>query len=447
MLKKGLIELAVLAFVFFVPRFVCLYWTVHSPSAYGSQMISSREPSANGEGTWTGVARKIAARETVATSDDIGFPLVMAGLATLGVSYKAGFYAACLLTMMVAFGCLFFLHQYLKKRLDARVAWALSCYLMLYPPGVYFGFFTVTRMLPVYAFLLSVVLLLYADELFSRISVVRILLWTGVSLYAVFLVMARNTNKPIFMALVAGLAVTIFAKKINPRPCLVFVILLVSFYSISKAVFPPLEHTMWHPIYLGLGDFDNKYHIEMRDRFANDAARAANPALKDVGENIDLHPEYEPTLKKVTLDLIKNDPTWYARILIMRVLKITFLPFQGSWLMSAGDESIRPKDLANVSDPAWVYNVFRASTAVLDLALTFMGSLVLLFAFLRKKLAETGPYIFLLVATLHVYAVVMVSNRTIFLAGTYFYEFFAVLVISRLLFSAGGRLNAARSIS
>jgi hypothetical protein len=115
--------------------------------------------------------------------------------------------------------------------------------------------------------------------------------------------------------------------------------------------------------------------------------------------------------------------------------------------MSAGDESIRPKDLANVSDPAWVYNVFRASTAVLDLALTFMGSLVLLFAFLRKKLAETGPYIFLLVATLHVYAVVMVSNRTIFLAGTYFYEFFAVLVISRLLFSAGGRLNAARSIS
>jgi hypothetical protein len=186
----------------------------------------------------------------------------------------------------------------------------------------------------------------------------------------------------------------------------------------------------------------------MKDRFANDAARAANPVLKDIGPDIDLHPDYEPTMKRLVLDLIKNDPIWYARILAMRILKITFLPFQGSWMMSVGDpvleETVKLGSLLNGANLYRFYIVGDTITAVLDLALTLLGAFVLLGILIRNSWQKTAPYVLLLLATLHVYAVVMASNRNIFLAGTFFYEFFAVMFLSKWVISAAAAWSSCR---
>lgn len=109
-------------------------------------------------------------------------------------------------------------------------------------------------------------------------------------------------------------------------------------------------HRFWHPIYCGLGDFDNKYAYEWSDR---SAFEYSIPILKEKYNldfkynRDDLHlneyydkdslyykkfddfSEYEQVMKDKVLSDIKSDPFWYANILFkrfIRILTIT-LPF------------------------------------------------------------------------------------------------------------------------
>lgn len=87
-------------------------------------------------------------------------------------------------------------------------------------------------------------------------------------------------------------------------------------------------HTIWHPILIGLGDFDNKYGSEWSDHMAYKLAR---PILKErypdryqkmePGEFMSVQPEYHAVIKEVVLSRIKNDPKWYLNIIRKRILK------------------------------------------------------------------------------------------------------------------------------
>lgn len=90
-------------------------------------------------------------------------------------------------------------------------------------------------------------------------------------------------------------------------------------------------HSIWHPIWMGFSDFDNKYKTQWDD---HTAYRAALPYLKafypekynqyDEGsEKLSLQPEYNAFMRKLVLGLIIKDPIWYLRIIGLRLIKLT----------------------------------------------------------------------------------------------------------------------------
>lgn len=101
-------------------------------------------------------------------------------------------------------------------------------------------------------------------------------------------------------------------------------------------------HKFWHPVFCGLGDYDNKYGYEWNDRVAY---HYAVPVLKqqygiDVAYSGNLHtdnyydsdkmyyikfdeiPEYEEVVKQKVLSDISNDPLWYLRIIALRIVAV-----------------------------------------------------------------------------------------------------------------------------
>jgi len=117
------------------------------------------------------------------------------------------------------------------------------------------------------------------------------------------------------------------------------------------------SHRIWHPIFCGLGDFDEKYGFEWDDKVAY---RYATPILREK-YGMDIHysnnnyyldnyydqdglyyikfedlDEYEIIIKEKVLSQIKKDPLWYISIIaqrIVRTLSITIpIPYIG-WLI------------------------------------------------------------------------------------------------------------------
>ncbi|MCO6499779.1 MAG: hypothetical protein J5I47_05305 [Vicingus serpentipes] len=109
------------------------------------------------------------------------------------------------------------------------------------------------------------------------------------------------------------------------------------------------RHKLWHPIFCGLGDFDNKYGYQWNDRVAY---KYAIPILKskynlDLKYSGKLHldeyydedkiyykkfdeiDEYEEIMKEKVLSDISNDPLWYFSIILKRInrILISTLPF------------------------------------------------------------------------------------------------------------------------
>ena len=100
-------------------------------------------------------------------------------------------------------------------------------------------------------------------------------------------------------------------------------------------------HNIWHPIYCGLGDFDEKYGYEWNDKVPY---RYAIPILKekyglDVNYSnkyyldnyydedslfymkFDEIKQYETVVKDKVISQIKNDPSWYSLIILKRIAK------------------------------------------------------------------------------------------------------------------------------
>lgn len=111
-----------------------------------------------------------------------------------------------------------------------------------------------------------------------------------------------------------------------------------------------MSHSIWLPVFCGLGDFDNKYGYEWNDTLAFSYAtpilqKKYNYNIKYSGKyHLDNYydedhlyyikfeeiPEFEEIIKDKVLNDIKSDPFWYLSILYKRILKILTrtLPFR-----------------------------------------------------------------------------------------------------------------------
>lgn len=88
-------------------------------------------------------------------------------------------------------------------------------------------------------------------------------------------------------------------------------------------------HKFWHPLYVGLSDFDNKYGIAWSDAVAY---KKAEKYLMDKypekyrvmpnREEWSVQPEYNEFIKQEVVTLLKNDPLWYVGIVGKRIIKL-----------------------------------------------------------------------------------------------------------------------------
>ena len=67
-------------------------------------------------------------------------------------------------------------------------------------------------------------------------------------------------------------------------------------------------HPFWHPMYLGLGVLPNKWGIQWSDYLASQTVTKADPKATY------LSAEYERTLRRLYLDVVKDDPAYVARL-------------------------------------------------------------------------------------------------------------------------------------
>ena len=95
-------------------------------------------------------------------------------------------------------------------------------------------------------------------------------------------------------------------------------------------------HPLWHPIYLGLADFDAKHGIRWQDNFGFQAARTKLEELSALGEEegslagrtggryerMETSPLYASLLRRIVLDMVREDPGWYLNILGDRIQRI-----------------------------------------------------------------------------------------------------------------------------
>lgn len=98
-------------------------------------------------------------------------------------------------------------------------------------------------------------------------------------------------------------------------------------------------HPFWHPVFVGLGDFDTKYGFKLHDTVAY---KYALPILKEkyhlsfhmkgkytlqeyyddknkYYKKLEEYPQYEAVMKDKVISTIKSDPLWYLNILAKRI--------------------------------------------------------------------------------------------------------------------------------
>lgn len=104
------------------------------------------------------------------------------------------------------------------------------------------------------------------------------------------------------------------------------------------------EHRFWHPMYLGLADFDNKVGIQYDDlygysvgaqgidgklpKFSHKTLMWAGDRYHDVKRHYRVKwedmPEYNALMKKLYLDKLWNEPVWLLGILTDRAMRILY---------------------------------------------------------------------------------------------------------------------------
>lgn len=85
-------------------------------------------------------------------------------------------------------------------------------------------------------------------------------------------------------------------------------------------------HGLWHPVFCGLGDFDQKYGYQWLDAAAADYAVSKIRELRTLSPSEEIRPyeiaEYGPVIRDKILADISRDPAWYLQILGARLGKV-----------------------------------------------------------------------------------------------------------------------------
>ena len=122
--------------------------------------------------------------------------------------------------------------------------------------------------------------------------------------------------------------------------CIILILSLVIFYLSShipnfltyskKGVFNQgyTSHTLAFPLWLGVGDFDNKYGILFHDSVGHSFGKKIHFDKTGNSFGHELMPSYDAVFYTDFLKKIINDPFWYLEILSKRFVKIltTFVP-------------------------------------------------------------------------------------------------------------------------
>lgn len=102
------------------------------------------------------------------------------------------------------------------------------------------------------------------------------------------------------------------------------------------------SHSVWHPVFCGLGDYDTKYGYKWTDQTAYNYAlpilkekhnlslaysggyilNEYYDAKKKYYKKIELFKEYDEVIKNKVITDISNDPLWYLEILAKRVIAV-----------------------------------------------------------------------------------------------------------------------------
>lgn len=401
---------------FLISRLLFFTWLSTYSSIYQAPDYNGREPARLQEGLWVEDVQKIVKGEAPTAWEDAGMPYLMVTLHKTGIPIKQTFFWACLLMTLCAVGPLFFFYRYLKGKMGLPGALTITLLLALYPPGVYYSFFNVMRIFPVYLFLMFIVLLLWSEKFFDRLNWQRVLLYLAIGAYSSFMVMSRKSNNVVLAAGLLALGIKLYPDKEKLKRFALFAAIIIGVFFAGWYPTRNNQHLVWHSLYHGLADFDNKHGFRNTDDYSQQAAIKENPAVA-TGHVLPYgHPEYDLTLRKLYFRAVQDDPIWYARILALRAAKLIFMPFHGSWVMP----------LARDLEPSGLYRAARMLTAGLDLGLVLLGTFAIFLTIKREPLKEILPFAVLLSSVLYIYVLIVSSNRTLYVAGAYFHIFFAL---------------------
>ncbi len=427
---------ALLAALFLLPRLLFLAWLMHGSALYKNCDCSAREISGCGEGGWIESARLLTEGRPTPPNDDQGMPVLIAAAHAGGLPFTAAYWFVIAALHLGALALLLMLyHRLAMGEMGRWQALAAVGALVLYPPGWYYSSCNIMRIVPVYAFLAAMTIYLYRDDFLSGLRGRNIAALAAASLALVVLGFVRSSNRALAFALIIALTINVARTRRGRAALAAFVFLYAGWSAALRPFFPRSQHVFWHPVYIYLSDFDNKYGIQHADDYAHSEAMKVNAAL--TLQNVEVDPSYEPTLKKLYMDKVTGDPVWFARILALRCVKLSAFPFQGSWLPPLSriqeEMQVRMGDLSSSMRLAAyrLYITLDTLSIVIDIGLTLLGAIGLFLFFRSGSWPAALEFGVLLGSVLYVYVLIGTPNRTVYLAGTYVYFFFAIRILSR----------------
>ncbi len=434
-------DVLLILLVFFATRLLFFYWLTTFSSIYHDSNFTAREPSLLQNGIWADDARKILSGGSATIWEDVGMTYLMVGLHSLGIPLRQTFFWACLILSVFGFTAFCSFYAWLKDTAGLRRALPMALILVLYPPGIYYSFYNVVRILPVYVSLTMLALVLHSSRIFGCLNARRLLYFVGIGVYLTFMILARKSNNVIVFAGLFGLAVTLFSQRQMFRRYILFALIVLAGYKAGLFISRQNQHLVWHSLYNALGDFDRKYNFVNNDDFSLKSALLENPDLARGYDHPYDSPTYESTLRSLFFRAIKLDPQWYASILIKRSTKLLVVPFQGSWVVPASPSArSRIIQLDGLFDGVtyWrerLYITVKTLTAGIDFVISLIGFFGLIVIVLEKRgqLIKLVPFFAILSSVLYVYILIGSGNRTLYLAGTYFYLFFALNLGDRII--------------
>ncbi len=80
----------------------------------------------------------------------------------------------------------------------------------------------------------------------------------------------------------------------------------------------PDHHPLWHSVYIGLGYLPNSYGIQYNDSVAAQKVTSVDPKI------VYCSSEYDEVLKQATLEIVRKDPFFILKTVVMKTLALLF---------------------------------------------------------------------------------------------------------------------------